>query len=100
MMRRWGRAILRIAGVTLETSGMEHLAPREKRVVTFNHGSILDIFIVLALLPAGGVPVVKREVYYYPFAGWASRFSARSTCGRAGRGTRAEGAFMFGRIRA
>ena len=74
MMRLWGRAILRIAGVTLETSGLEHLAPREKRVVTFNHGSILDIFIVLALLPEGGVPVVKREVYYYPFAGWGVPF--------------------------
>ncbi|HTB75182.1 MAG TPA: lysophospholipid acyltransferase family protein [Polyangiaceae bacterium] len=74
MMRIWGHTVLWIAGVTLETSGMEHLAPREKRVITFNHGSILDIFIVLALLPEGGVPVVKREVYYYPFAGWGVPF--------------------------
>jgi putative phosphoserine phosphatase/1-acylglycerol-3-phosphate O-acyltransferase len=74
MMRVWGSTLLRIAGVTLETSGMQHLESREKRVVTFNHGSILDIFIVLALLPDGGVPVVKREVYYYPFAGWGVPF--------------------------
>jgi 1-acyl-sn-glycerol-3-phosphate acyltransferase len=74
MMRIWGRVLLRIAGVTLETSGMEHLRSRETRVVTFNHGSILDIFVVLALLPDGGVPVVKREIYYYPFVGWGVPF--------------------------
>jgi putative phosphoserine phosphatase/1-acylglycerol-3-phosphate O-acyltransferase len=73
-LRVWGRVILAIAGVTLEISGMEHIQAREKRVITFNHGSILDIFIVLALLPDGGVPVVKREIYFYPVAGLAVLF--------------------------
>jgi 1-acyl-sn-glycerol-3-phosphate acyltransferase len=73
-MRLFGRVLLRIAGISLETSGMEHLEAREKRVITFNHGSILDIFIVMALLPDGGVPVVKREIYYYPFVGWGIPF--------------------------
>jgi putative phosphoserine phosphatase/1-acylglycerol-3-phosphate O-acyltransferase len=74
MMRVWGRVLLGIAGVRVATSGMEHLASREKRVVTFNHGSILDVFVVLALLPDGGVPVVKREVYFYPIVGWGVPF--------------------------
>ena len=35
-----------------------------------NHASTLDMFIVQALLPDGGVPVAKREFIRVPIVGW------------------------------
>jgi 1-acyl-sn-glycerol-3-phosphate acyltransferase len=72
-IRSWGRAGLRILGVAVRVEGAEHLAFRAARVVTFNHASLLDIFVVLALLPDGGMPVVKREALRYPLIGWGVR---------------------------
>jgi lysophosphatidate acyltransferase len=71
MLRVWGRMMMRITGVTLIVEGAEHLRTPAKRIAVFNHSSLLDIFVVCALLPDGGVPVVKREVLYYPLVGWA-----------------------------
>jgi lysophosphatidate acyltransferase len=71
MLRVWGRVMLRIVGVRLVVSGRERLCAPAKRIATFNHASLLDIFVVCALLPDGGVPVVKHEVLYYPLLGQA-----------------------------
>lgn len=60
-IRAWGRALLWIGGVKLVVEGAEHLAGRRPRIVTFNHISTLDSFIVNALLPAGGMPVAARS---------------------------------------
>lgn len=68
-LRAWGRALLRVMGVRLAVRGAEHLAGRAARVIVFNHSSMLDIFVVCALLPPGGVPVVKREVLRWPLVG-------------------------------
>ena len=69
-MRLWGRACLSIARVRLEVAGEHHLRGRQKRVVVFNHTSMLDLFILCACLPEGGVPAIKREILYFPFLGW------------------------------
>jgi 1-acyl-sn-glycerol-3-phosphate acyltransferase len=62
---------LAISGVEMEVQGIEHLTGRQPRVVAFNHASMLDLFIVCALLPEGSAPVIKREIIYFPFLGWA-----------------------------
>ncbi len=71
MVRLWGRSCLAIAGVELQLDGGEELARRSRRVIVFNHASLLDLFVLCAVLPEGGVPVIKREIFYYPFLGWA-----------------------------
>jgi len=60
-IRAWGKALLWIGGVQLVVEGAEHLAGRRPRIITFNHISTLDSFIVNALLPDGGMPVAARS---------------------------------------
>lgn len=75
MIRFWGRMMLVFSGVKLELEGdYEALKVREPRVFTFNHASSLDVFIVTAVFAPGGVAVVKRELVYIPFIGWAAYF--------------------------
>jgi lysophosphatidate acyltransferase len=69
LLRFWGRTMLKLAGVTFEVQGAEHLATGEMKIVPFNHGSLLDAFLVAAIVPRGGVATVKREILYYPVVG-------------------------------
>ncbi len=69
----WGRTTLRIFSVTLvvEPAAAAELAQRRRRVLTFNHSSTLDICLMTALWPPGGVAVVKRELLHLPLMGQA-----------------------------
>lgn len=69
LLNFWGRTMLRIAGVTLELEGGEHLNADAMKVATFNHGSLLDAFIITAIMPTGSVAALKREALYYPIVG-------------------------------
>ena len=69
MLRFWGRNMLRLAGVTYEVQGAEHLAVDAMKIVPFNHGSLIDAFLVTAVMPAGAVAAIKREALYYPAVG-------------------------------
>src|SRR4051812_10679132 len=66
MLNFWGRGMLWISRIRLDVEGNEHVDTREMRIVTFNHGSILDSMIVTAVMRRGGVAAIKREVVYYP----------------------------------
>lgn len=68
-LRFWGRTMLRIAGVTLSVEGAEHLAADAMKIAPFNHGSVLDAFLVTAIMPPGSTAAVKRELMYYPLVG-------------------------------
>ena len=71
LMRIWGSGMLWIAGVRLQVDPevRAELALRRARVMPFNHGSTLDLFIGAALMPAGGVTIVKRELMFVPLIG-------------------------------
>jgi 1-acyl-sn-glycerol-3-phosphate acyltransferase len=73
MMRGFGKAGLAIAGVRLELDDATQATLRRRcgRVLTFNHSSTLDLFIGAALMPEGGVTVVKRELLRVPLIGQA-----------------------------
>lgn len=73
MLRFWGRSMLRSAGVTLEIEGAEHLEGRQARVVTFNHASLLDAYVVTALMPDSGTFAVKSEASSWPVIGRSMR---------------------------
>lgn len=69
LMRIWGRTMLRLAGITFEVEGAEYLRADAMKIVPFNHGSLLDAFLVPALMPPGSVAALKREALYYPVVG-------------------------------
>lgn len=73
LVRWWGRTTLAIFGVRLLVPPeiAAQLAERQRRVLTFNHSSTLDICLMTALWPAGGVAVVKRELLHLPLMGQA-----------------------------
>lgn len=70
-VRRWGRTMARIGGVEVRftPAASAALAERTPRVLVFNHGSTLDVLTGAALLPPGGVLVVKREMRKVPLLG-------------------------------
>ena len=96
LLRFWGRTMLKLAGVTYEVQGAQHLAGGMK-IAPFNHSSLLDAFLVAAVMPEGSVAAVKREVIYYPVVGFTVKLlgfllidrgnslRARETMQRAGR---------------
>lgn len=68
-LRAWGRACLWVCRVELVVEGAEHLAGRRPRIITFNHGSTLDSYVVNALLPDRGTPVTRRSLIWVPVMG-------------------------------
>jgi putative phosphoserine phosphatase / 1-acylglycerol-3-phosphate O-acyltransferase len=72
-VRGWGKSTTAIAGVkTCYTAAARAaLSERRPRVLTFNHGSTLDVLIGASLLPDGGVLVLKEEFRKLPFLGRA-----------------------------
>lgn len=71
----WSRVLLRIGRVGVRVDGLEHLRPGSA-VYASNHGSALDIPIVLGHLPIDFRIIHKRSIYLIPFLGqavWASR---------------------------
>lgn len=69
--RLLGRGLLRVVGVRLVVTNGAALAGRRTRVLTFNHTSQLDLAVVASLMPPGGTPLGKKEVFRIPFLGQA-----------------------------
>lgn len=69
MLRFWGRTMLKIAGVTYEVEGAENIDADTMKIAPFNHRSVLDAFLVTAVMPPGSVAAIKREVLYYGVVG-------------------------------
>ena len=70
MVRRWAAALLRVAGVTVEVSGLEHIPPRPV-VFVCNHQGNFDIPILLANLDHAYPMLAKAELLKVPLIrGW------------------------------
>lgn len=67
--RGFGRIYLFLVGVKLVFDGGIPFDNRATRIMTFNHTSQLDLFIMASLMPPGGVPTMKREMQYVPVLG-------------------------------
>lgn len=68
---RWvARLLLKIIRVKVVVrSGAEHLAGRQPRVMTLNHSSQLDVFVIGSILPAACTVIAKKEFIFVPFLG-------------------------------
>ena len=62
--------ILWLAKIEVRVVNGEGLQGRRARMVTFNHSSQLDLFIMSSILPPHSTPIGKREFYFVPFIGW------------------------------
>ena len=69
-MRTFGRVHLFLVGVKIRVKNPERLTRRESRIITFNHCSQLDMFLGAAVVPPGGLPLMKKELLYVPILGW------------------------------
>jgi 1-acyl-sn-glycerol-3-phosphate acyltransferase len=76
--RPWIRGILKIFGVTLEASGLEHLRHDRNFVVMANHRSQLDpVAMGVAVLPRYTRWVAKKELRRVPILGKALELSGQ-----------------------
>jgi 1-acyl-sn-glycerol-3-phosphate acyltransferase len=69
--RRWGVRVLRAAGVTVRTVGMEHIATDHPIVYVSNHQSLIDILALAATIPGKMRFVAKKELSKVPVFGAA-----------------------------
>lgn len=71
----WSRNLVRLARITIDVRGREHLVAGESFVVMSNHQSHFDIPVVFQAL---GIPirmVAKQELFRIPVMGSAMRYS-------------------------
>jgi len=76
-MGMWGAWTgVRLAGVKVETVGLEQVDPRRTYIYMVNHVSNLDPPIVLPLIPGRTSVMVKKELFKYPILGKIMRIGA------------------------
>ncbi|HYU34576.1 MAG TPA: AMP-binding protein [Thermoanaerobaculia bacterium] len=68
LARRVGRLLAFLTGTRLKGEGLEHAAGPGPRIVTANHQSYLDAFVLTALLPPDFAFVAKTELQRNPVA--------------------------------
>lgn len=75
MLRSWGRLMMANIGVRvhIEPAALRELQRRRCRILTFNHTSTMDMFLMTVIWPSRGVAVVKREILWIPIMGWMMR---------------------------
>jgi 1-acyl-sn-glycerol-3-phosphate acyltransferase len=66
----WSRLLLRLLGVEVRVSGLEHVPPGPA-VYAANHASTLDIFVVFGHLPVDFRIIYKKSLSLVPLVGWA-----------------------------
>jgi 1-acyl-sn-glycerol-3-phosphate acyltransferase len=67
--RAWARSLLRIAGVSVEVEGLEHIRPHTSYVFIANHASYMDIPTILAHIPEDFLFLAKSGLFRIPFLG-------------------------------
>jgi 1-acyl-sn-glycerol-3-phosphate acyltransferase len=67
---------VRLAGVRVETVGLEHLDPARNYIFMSNHVSNLDPPITISLIPKRTSVMVKKELFRYPILGKAMRMGS------------------------
>ncbi len=73
-MFNWGAITgVRLAGVRIETVGLDHLDPTRTHIFMSNHVSNLDPPIMIPLIPRRTSVLVKKELFRTPILGRAMR---------------------------
>ena len=73
--RHWGRSMMRMMGIRVSATGLQHLEHGTPYVFVANHQNGLDIPVVADCLPVAFGFVAKAELERVPFLGAALRYS-------------------------
>ncbi len=69
--RTWLRWVMRSCGIRVAAEGLENIDPQQPCILMSNHQSVFDIAALIDTLPIPWKFVVKRELVWIPFFGWA-----------------------------
>ncbi len=69
----WGKAILKLLGIKVSVNGFENLDPSNSYIITSNHQSYFDIFVLLAYLNIKFGFIAKKSLFNIPFLGWSMK---------------------------
>ena len=69
----WCMGIIKLSGIKIDVSGIEHLDSKNPQVLVTNHQGTFDIFALVSTLPVQFRWVVKKELFKIPFFGLAMR---------------------------
>lgn len=97
--RTWARTVLAAAGARVEVEGLEHSTPGRAQILVANHQSVLDIWALMAAVPASLRFVAKEELSRIPIFAAACRaaghvFIDRTRPGKAAGAIRTAGERM------
>lgn len=73
MGRWWGKTILWVAGIKVQTRGLENFDPDKPYVFMCNHQSNFDILVLFSALPAQFRWIAKAELFKIPLFGRSMR---------------------------
>lgn len=65
----YGRPLLWLAGIRVQTRGMAHLGTPSGRIVAFNHNSFLEVLLISALNVPRFTWLGKRSFFFLPVLG-------------------------------
>ncbi|MHB1698383.1 MAG: lysophospholipid acyltransferase family protein [bacterium] len=65
----WGILILKACRIKVNITGAENLSPEKSYIITSNHQSYFDIFILLAYLNVNFKFIAKKSLFGIPFLG-------------------------------
>jgi len=83
--RVWSRLILWVAGIRTRYEGVEHASAHLPCVFMVNHQSYVDIWAVLAVLPAPTMFAAKKSLFGIPGLGWSMAASGFTLIDRSNR---------------
>ena len=83
----WGRWCVRIAGVRVAVSGLEHVLRDRPQIFFSSHSSWADICVLAAHLPVQFRWLAKKELFHVPFIGWHLARSGHLKIDRGDRGS-------------
>ncbi len=70
--RFWSWTILRVCGISLRVTGLNHVDPKQRYVFIANHQSNIDIPALVQALSGFQLRwLAKKELLWVPFFGWA-----------------------------
>ena len=95
--RRWSRAVLKLAGVSVRVEGAGNLALDGAFIIIANHESWFDVWALAGCLPIDARFVAKKELARVPIFGRAWKACGHISIDRADRTTAIESMTRAGR---
>jgi 1-acyl-sn-glycerol-3-phosphate acyltransferase len=69
--RWWGKIFCFLFFIKVEKEGFENIDTKQSYIITANHQSIIDVFVIYGWMPSIFKWILKAELRNIPFIGWA-----------------------------